>query len=425
MYKTLSAVLAAMLLFTTVDIEGQQQYAVEDGIYALASDPGIQTLFAFIEDMTPQLRDELIELNEIPAPPFGEEQRGLRFAEMLREAGLSDVTIDAEGNVIGRRPGRTGQRVVAFTAHLDTVFPIETDVTVRVDGDTFYAPGIGDNTRGLVVLLAVLRALEHGAIETDADILFIGNVGEEGLGDLRGVKYLFRDGGPQIDAMIAVDGGRTNRLVWGGVGSHRYRVTFEGPGGHSWGAFGRASPHHALGRAINEFVRKAPGVTGSGEKTSFNVGRIGGGTSVNSIAFESWMEVDLRSGDQAKLDEIDAVLQDAVKTALAEENAARSSGEGLTVTVERIGTRPAARGSTDSPLVRRAAAAMRLFGVEPDLRLSSSDANHPLSIGVPAITLSRGGISRNAHAPNESWQDVDSHIAIQINLLTLLAEASY
>jgi tripeptide aminopeptidase len=382
-------------------------------------------LLTYVETMTPRLRDELIELNEIPAPPFGEERRGQRFAEMLRDAGLDDVTIDAEGNVLGRRAGRSGERVIAYTAHLDTVFPIETDVTVRVEGDTLYAPGIGDNTRGLVVLLAVLRALEHGDIETDADILFVGNVGEEGLGDLRGVKYLFREGGPRIDAMIAVDGGRTSRLVWGGVGSHRYRVAFKGPGGHSWGAFGRASPHHALGRAIDAFVRNAPAVTESGEKTSFNVGRIGGGTSVNSIAFESWMEVDMRSGDQAQLDAIDAVLQEAVRFALDEENAARASGDPLTVTVERIGTRPAARGSTDSPLVQRAAAALRKFGVEPDLQLSSTDANHPLSIGVPAITLSRGGVSENAHAPNESWQDVDSHVAIQVNLLTLLAEAGY
>ena len=423
MYKILTAGLAALLLSTAANVHGQERDAITRDMDALAADPAIQALLEYIEGMTPGLRTELIELNEIPAPPFGEEQRGLRFAAMLREAGLSDVTVDEVGNVIGRRPGRSGERVVAYTAHLDTVFPAGTDVTVRVEGNTLHAPGIGDNTRGLVVLLAVLRALEHGDITTDADILFVGNVGEEGLGDLRGVKHLFRDGGPQIDAMVAVDGGRTTRLVWGGVGSHRYRITFRGPGGHSWGAFGRASPHHALGRAIAQFVRNAPAITESGEKTSFNVGRIGGGTSVNSIAFESWMEVDLRSGDQGRLDAIDAVLQDAIRSALEEENLARIAGDTLTVSVERIGTRPAARGSTDSPLVRRASAAMRQLGLEPDLRLSSTDANHPLSIGVPAITLSRGGVSRNAHAPNESWQDVDSHIAVQVSLLTLLAEA--
>ena len=423
MRTSLLLLCAALLVSLALPAPGQESAPAQTEIDTLATDPGIQDLMTYIEGMTARLREELIELNQIPAPPFGEERRGLRFADMLREAGLDDVSIDEVGNVIGRRPGRSGQRVVAIAAHLDTVFPPETDVSVRVEGDTLFAPGIGDNTRGLIVLLAVLRALEHGGIETDADILFIGNVGEEGLGDLRGVKHLFRDGGPRIDALIAVDGGKTNRLVWGGVGSHRYRVTFKGPGGHSWGAFGRASPHHALGRAIAGFVRSAPAVTESGDKTSFNVGRIGGGTSVNSIAFESWMEIDMRSGDQAKLDEIDAVLQQAIQVALDEENAARASGDALTVSVERIGTRPAARGSIESPLVSRAAAAMRTLGLEPDPQLSSTDANHPLSIGVPAITLSRGGISRNAHAPNESWQDVDSHVAIQVSLLTLLAEA--
>ena len=200
--------------------------------------------------------------------------------------------------------------------------------------------------------------------------------------------------------MIAVDGGKTERIVYGGVGSHRYRVTFAGPGGHSWGAFGTASPHHALGRAIAKFVERAPAVTSSGEKTSFNVGRIGGGTSINSIAFESWMEIDMRSGDQGKLDEIDAVLQRAVQEALVEENAARLEGPELTVDVQRVGTRPAALGDPDSLLVQHAAAAMHEFGIEAELRISSTDANHPISIGVPAITMSRGGISEGAHSLN-------------------------
>ena len=427
MHRTIAVTMATLSLALPALTNGQQNASIAIApateITALAARPDIERAFGEIESMTGQLRDELIELNEIPAPPFMEEQRALRFAELLRAAGLSDVTIDEEGNVIGRRPGRSGDRVVAYAAHLDTVFPPETDVTVRVDGDTLYAPGIGDNTRGLIVLLAVLRVLESNEIETDADILFVGNVGEEGLGDLRGVKYLFREDGPQIDSMIAVDGGNTSRHVYGGVGSHRYRITFKGPGGHSWGAFGRASPHHALGRAIAAFVNNAPAITASDVKTSYNVGRIGGGTSVNSIAFESWMEVDMRSETQEQLDAIDAVLQDAVQEALAAENTARTEGDELTVEVKRIGKRPAARGATDSPLVQRAAAAMRQLGIEPDLQLSSTDANHPLSIGVPAITISRGGVSKNAHAPNESWQDIDSHIAIQISLLTLLAEA--
>ena len=188
-------------------------------------------------------------------------------------------------------------------------------MTVRVDGARLHAPGVGDNSRGLVTVLSVLRAMQHAGIETDADVLFIGNVGEEGLGDLRGMKHLFRDGGPRIDTLIAVDGGRSDRIVFGGVGSHRYRVVFRGPGGHSWGAFGTANPLHALGRAISLFVEEAAAVTAEGEKSSFNIGRAGGGTSVNSVPFEAWAEVDIRSGDPAKIAEIDSIFQSAVSRA--------------------------------------------------------------------------------------------------------------
>jgi len=401
--------------------EVQPQYTAE--IAAIRNNGSVRAAMAHIVAIEPQSRRDLIELTEIPAPPFGEQQRALRFAELLREAGLADVVIDEAGNAVGRRPGTGGDRVVAYSAHLDTVFPLETDVTVRFDDEKMYAPGIGDNTRGLVTVLGVLRALQQAGIRTDADLLFIGNVGEEGLGDLRGVKHLFRDGAPKIDTLIAVDGGESSRIVFGGVGSHRYRVTFNGPGGHSWGAFGLASPHHALGRAIAIFVNNAPAVTGSGEKTSYNVGRIGGGTSINSIAFESWMEVDMRSGSQDKLDDIDAVLQASVEQALQEENAARLDGPELTVDVERVGTRPAAPGNAATAIVQRAIAATRVFGIEPQLRISSTDANLPISKGIPAVTMSRGGVSGNSHAPEEWWQNKDGHIGIQIGLLTLLAEA--
>jgi acetylornithine deacetylase/succinyl-diaminopimelate desuccinylase-like protein len=376
-----------------------------------------------IVSIEPQSRRDLIELTEIPAPPFGEEARAARFAEMLREAGLTDVTIDEVGNAIGRRPGTVGDRVVAYAAHLDTVFPIETDVTVRFDDERMYAPGIGDNTRGLVTVLGVLRAMQHAGIESEADILFIGNVGEEGLGDLRGVKHLFRDGAPKIDTFIAVDGGESDRIVFGGVGSHRYRVTFRGPGGHSWGAYGLANPHHALGRAIQIFDENAPSVTSVGEKTSHNVGRIGGGTSVNSIPFESWMEIDMRSGSQDKLDDIDAVLMAAVEQALQEENEGRLDGPELTVDVERVGTRPAAQQPLTNAVVQRAMAATQAFGITPSLRISSTDSNLPISKGVPAVTMSRGGVSEGAHSPDEWWQNVDGHIGIQIGLVTLLTEA--
>ncbi len=422
-----STICAGLALFAVCAAAQADTPAVADRyereIAARSVDPRVGAALEHVVSIEPRSHRDLGELTEIPAPPFKEDRRAARFAGLLREAGLADVAIDEVGNAIGRRPGRSGERTIAYSAHLDTVFPEGTDVTVRFDGDRLNAPGIGDNTRGLVVVLGVLRALEHAGIRTEADLLFIGNVGEEGLGDLRGVKHLFRDGAPRIDTLIAVDGGETDRIVFGGVGSHRYRITFRGPGGHSWGAFGKANPHHALGRAIALFDQNAPTVTTTGEKTSYNIGRVGGGTSINSIPFESWMEVDMRSGSQAKLDEIDAVLQAAVEQALEEENDGRAEGEALTVDVERVGTRPAAKGDPQAPLVQRAVAATRAYGVEPELRISSTDANLPISIGVPAITMSRGGTGGDAHAPSEWWQNDDGHVAMQIGILTLLAEA--
>ncbi len=395
----------------------------DSAIARLRSQPAVQAALDHVLTLEPRSLQDLIEITEIPAPPFAETQRAERFAEMLREAGLTDVSIDEVGNVIGRRPGISGDRVIAYSAHLDTVFPIETDVTVRQEGNRLYAPGIGDNSRGLITLLTVLRVMEFGNIQTDAEIWFIGNVGEEGLGDLRGMKHLFREGADSIDTLIAIDGGSTSRIVTGGVGSHRYRVTFTGPGGHSWGAFGMANPQHALGRAISLFDQNALGATREGPKTTYNVGRIGGGTSINSIPFEAWMEVDMRSISQEKLDEVDAIFQRAIRIALDMENLERQSGPALEVDIERVGTRPAAQGDPNSPLVQHAIAATRSFGIEADLQSSSTDANLPLSLGVPAITMSRGGLGGNSHSPDEWWENVDGHIGIQIGLLTLLAEA--
>jgi acetylornithine deacetylase/succinyl-diaminopimelate desuccinylase-like protein len=306
---------------------------------------------------------------------------------------------------------------------MDTVFPAGTNVKVQKEGNTYTAPGIGDNTRGMVLLLSLLRTLNKYDIQTKDNILFIGTVGEEGLGDLRGVKHLFRDGGPKIDTFIGIDGGANERLIYGAVGSHRYRVTFKGPGGHSWGSFGMANPHHALGRAIANFSSKAPSVTQEGPKSSFSVGRIGGGTSINSIPFESWMEVDMRSGDQSRLDAVDAIFQQAMLDGLSEENATRKHGPELTVEVKQVGQRPAGLGDLDNALIRRGQAAMKYLGIEPALTVSSTDANIPISLGIPAMTLSRGGKSSKAHSPAESWEDKDSHIAIQVALLTVLAQA--
>lgn len=250
---------------------------------------------------------ELILLTEIPAPPFKEAARGVAFARLLREAGLTDVTTDAEGNVIGRRPGRPGGTapLLAVAAHLDTVFPEETDVRVKRSGTRLMAPGIGDDTRGLALLLAIIRALGAAGIETPGDVLFIGNVGEEGPGDLRGMRYLFQRGPWQgrIPRFISIDGSNNDLITNGALGSLRYRVTFKGPGGHSWGAFGQVNPAFALAGAIAALGKV---VVPRQPKVSYNVGLISGGTSVNSIPFEVAMEVDLRSVSPEELRKVDA-----------------------------------------------------------------------------------------------------------------------
>ena len=320
-------------------------------------------------------------------------------------------------------PGVGGGPTVALVAHLDTVFPPWTEISVSQQGSVYAAPGIGDNTRGLVLLLNLLAVLNESGIETKGDILFIGSVGEEGLGDLRGVRHLLRDGGVAVDRFIAIDGGGVDRVVVDGVGSNRYRVTFSGPGGHSYGAFGRAHPHQALAKAITLLVEGATPLTVDGPKTTFSVGRIGGGTSINSIPFTSWMEVDLRSVSAEKLRLLDEAFRAAIATALEAENESRLSGDALTVEIEPVGRRPAGQGDRSTSLVQHAVAVLENFGIAPALVASSTDANVPIAQGIPAIVLGRGGRSANAHAPNESWDSTGAYRATQIALLVTLAEA--
>lgn len=389
----------------------------------LARNPAITSAFRIIEALDDWALQQLIELTEIPAPPFMEEARGRRFAELLSELGADPVWTDEEGNVIGLRRGRRGGRTIGFGGHLDTVFPEGTDVTVTRRGDKLLAPGIADDTRGLVVVLAVLRAMEEAGVETDADIHFVGVVGEEGLGDLRGMKHIYRDPAAAPDAWIEVDGGGLQRLVVDGLGSVRYRVTFKGPGGHSWGEFGLANPAHAMSRAVRLFQESADTLTRSGPRTSYNVGRIGGGTSVNTIPVDSWMEVDLRSVSPESLARIKRVFLDTMDRGLREENALRRSGPPLTVDKVRIGDRPSGEGDRGAPLVQRALATTAVFGVQGTLGRSSTDSNVPIALGVPAVTIGRGGIGVGAHSPGEYWVNVDGHLAIQRALLLLVAEA--
>lgn len=416
-------ILSSSVFAQAKKIGAEEKYQSE--ITVIAQNNRVKVAFAEIERLNPQTTEELILLTEIPAPPFMEEKRGLKYKQMLSEAGGVQVWIDSIGNVLALRKGTVGGRIVAIDGHLDTVFPEDTDVTVRQKGDTLFAPGIGDNTRGLMVVLTVLRAMEKAQIQTTDDVLFVATVGEEGNGDLRGVKYLFEKSELKIDSWISIDSSKPMGWIANqGTGSIRYKVTVSGPGGHSWGDFGLVNPHHALGKMINYFSDAAAGFSAVAKtKTSFNVGKIGGGTSVNSIPFESWMEVDMRSEDDESLTTMDSIFKTSLQRGLTEYNDNRKTSPALSMKVDQIGFRPSGITPEQSPLVQRSMAAIQSFGISPNLFIMSGNANWPISKGIPAVTLVWGGKSDNSHALNEWWIDDQGTDGIKLALLTLLAEA--
>ncbi|SFC22543.1 Peptidase dimerisation domain-containing protein [Flagellimonas taeanensis] len=391
----------------------------------LAKSKQVKVAFDFIRQQKDSTTMDLITLTEVLAPPFMEDERGKVFSKMLQEAGVDSIWTDKVGNVIGLRKGTSGEPgYVGVDAHLDVVFPEGTDVTVKKAGDTLKAPGIGDDTRGLAMLISMLKAMNKAKIKTQKDILIVGTVGEEGLGDLRGMKYLFNESGLDIDSWIAIDGGSLGRISNAGLGSKRYKLTVKGPGGHSWGAFGLANPHHALGKVIDIFSKDAWDYTsGDISRTSFNVGRIGGGTSVNSIPFESWMEVDMRAIDPMNLDEIEAIFKTSVEKAITEYN---NSGVRDKVTYEltKIGDRPSGELPPSLPLIQRSMAATQYFGVTPSLGRGSTNINIPVSKGIPSVCIGRGGKGGGAHSLHEWYlNDEPGDESIQLALLITLAQA--
>jgi acetylornithine deacetylase/succinyl-diaminopimelate desuccinylase-like protein len=392
--------------------------------YAQTPDARVAAAKAFIQSDQDRFVRELVTLTEIPAPPFKEAARARTFADLLRQAGLTGVETDPEGNVMAMRAG-AGKGLLVVNAHLDTVFPEGTDVKVKRQGTRLSAPGVGDDTRGLALILSLVRTLDAAKIRTGADVLFVGNVGEEGEGDLRGIKYLLQKGKykGRVTQMIAIDGSDTNVITNGGVGSKRYRVTFKGPGGHSYGAFGLVNPAFAMGDAIARFSRlQVP----SSPKTTFNIGVVRGGTSVNAIPSEVSMDVDMRSESCAELQKIDASFLALVREAVDAENKARLTKEGpVSADPKVIGERPCGETPPQSPLVQAARAAIRAFGLTPSLSISSTDANIPMSLGIPAITIGRGGPGGRQHSPDE-WTDVEPAANtrnVQLALAIILAAA--
>lgn len=424
--KKFSLLFTAFLVFNIS--YSQDDNLIVDDIYTksikkISRNAKVKKAFNYIIDIEEKTIKNHIELTEIEAPPFKEERRAKEFAERLKLAGIENVWIDSIGNVIGFLKGSVGNKNIAVDAHIDTVFPEGTDVKVRVKNDTLFAPGIGDDTRGLAMILTLAETIKKNNIEPINNIIFIGTVGEEGLGDLRGVRYLFKNKTPKIDSWIAIDGGSIGRVNNQALGSYRYEVIFDGPGGHSWGAFGLVNPHHALGSGIKNFINKADAYTSSGPKTSYNVGVINGGTSVNSIPFKSSMLIDIRSIEPNRLKDMEEILYNSMQEALKEQNEMKRSGPDLTLTINKIGNRPSGIVEESVPLIQKTIAATQYMGVEPRLTIGSTDSNIPISLGVPAVTIGRGGDGGGAHSLDEWWINKEGYKSIQLALLILLSES--
>jgi acetylornithine deacetylase/succinyl-diaminopimelate desuccinylase-like protein len=367
---------------------------------------------------------DIIAITQIPSPPFKEQVRAKAFADMLRQRGL-EAGIDEEGNVLALRKGTQGGPVVVVSAHMDTVFPEGTDVTVKREGTKLMAPGVGDDSAGLATLLALDDAMNAGKVQTESDILFVGTVGEEGRGDLRGVRHLFTKGAykGKIGAFFSLDGSGLQDMTTGGTGSKRYHVVFKGPGGHSYGAFGIVNPMAALGTTITELYKlHVP----TDPKTTYSASVIGGGTSVNAIPAEVWLDVDMRSESADELAKLEKQFLAIVPKAVETENAARSTKPGkVSAELEPIGERPAGHTDANADIVRFAQAAYRAEGLNVRTGTASTDSNIAMSLGIPAITMSRIADGGRAHAPDE-WIDTAKSPNVKLKrilLSTILATA--
>lgn len=361
-----------------------------------------------------------IELSQIPAPPFAEARRAARVAELFAAAGLADVQIDAVGNVLAWAAGAARARPASadgplvVSAHLDTVFPEGTDVSVTRDGELLRGPGISDDARGLATLVALARTLQAADIRAERPLLFVATVGEEGVGDLRGVRHLFSDRGAAASSsgFVSLDGAGLDRLIVRGLGSRRFRVSVRGAGGHSWVDWGVPNPIHALAEVAHRLASlplpKEPA-------TTLTTARWGGGTSINAIPQEAWIELDTRSEDEAGLASLEAQVRAIVdETALA-------AGEGLRFEVASIGARPGGATALESELVQAALAATRSVGSLPELATSSTDANIPMARGVPALTMGCGGEAGKAHTTDEWYRNVLGVEGVLRSLYTVLA----
>ncbi|WP_332824373.1 M20/M25/M40 family metallo-hydrolase [Ramlibacter sp.] len=384
----------------------------------LGAHAAVKQALDFIKAEDERTLKDQIELTEIPAPPFKESVRAAEYLKRLKALGLADARIDAEGNVIAVRKGTGRGPVLVVSAHLDTVFPEGTDVKVKVKDNRYSAPGIYDDGRGLASLLTVVRALDQGKFKTVGDIVFVGTVGEEELGDLRGVKAFFRDN-KNIDGFISFDGVDISRIVNQATGSRRWRIIYTGPGGHSFSAFGLPSATHALGRAIAKISEVR---TVENPKTTFTVGTLKGGTSVNAIAAEAELGLDMRSNSAAELKKLEDQIMVLAREAADEENKRWGKPDTIKVDFKLVGDRPAGASSPDSPMLHAARKGIVAVGGEvKSIMASSTDSNLPISLGIPAVTLGSGGVGGGSHGPGEWYSPVNAWLGPQSQLLTILS----
>jgi len=380
----------------------------------------VHAAFAWFRVHARELEDLQLEVTAIPAPPWGEAARSKWLTTRFEELGLSDVHQDELGNAFGVLPGADASApYLALSAHVDTVFPVETAIAVSREGSKLHGPGISDNGSGITALLAIARALRDSEVANIAPVLFIGNVGEEGEGDLRGMRHIFQQ--PKwlesIGALVALDGAGTDTIIAEGLGSRRYEITLRGPGGHSWSDFGVANPIIALARVIERFSQTT---LPTAPKTTFNVGIVQGGTSVNSIPQSATMRVDTRSASVEQLDRLERALREAVKQGTVETRG-RKKQDALTAEVQVIGDRPAADLPSDAHLLKVIRAVDAQLSNNSRVQRASTDANIPLSLGREAIAIGAGGSGGGAHTVNEWYDPAGRDLGLKRILLLTLA----
>jgi tripeptide aminopeptidase len=390
--------------------------ASELNVAALARDPSVARSKDWLAHNLTWITDQQIHLNEIPAPEFSEAARGAALRKLFDASGLK-THVDDIGNVTGERVGTHPEDVILLAAHLDTVFPSGTDVRVKHSGSRLEAPGIADNGAGLAALVAISRALEEGHVRTGMTIIFAGDVGEEGEGNLRGIRALVEKYRSRLRAVIAVDGAATDYITTQGLASRRIEAVVTGPGGHSWSDFGAPNPITAISRAIVKFSAIA---VPDSPRTSFNFGVIEGGTSVNSIPNRAAVKVDLRSEDDAQLARLEAALRDAIQAGVSEEMAAQRGASQLEPTFRSLGVRPSGKLAENSDLLAAITSVDAFLGNPSRRERSSTDANVPLSLGIPAIAIGGGGLGGGSHSLDEWYETTDRFLGLKRILLTTL-----